>query len=102
MAIFIGALITTTAHYCWANRAGLVSLTLGLGLLALPDAQTILAGWIVPMIIAGIGAGTFIASLRLTLQAAMTDEETPNAVAIYCFLRDTGMTLGVALGEPIF
>jgi hypothetical protein len=102
MAIVIGALITATAHYRWANRAGFIALALGVGLLALPSAQTILARWIVPMIIAGLGAGTLITSLRLTLQAALTDEETPNAVAIYSLIRDIGMTLGVALGGSIF
>ncbi len=102
MAIVAGALITATARYSWMNWAGFAALALGVGLQALPDARNMLARWIVPMIVAGLGAGILITSLRLTLQAAVTDEETPSAVAIYSLIRDTGATLGVALGGSIF
>ena len=54
------------------------------------------------MIITGLGTGTLITSLRPTLQAAVTDEETTNAVPTCSSLHDIGMMLGVALGGSIF
>ena len=104
VAVIVGIMISHFGRYRWANYVGFSLQALGLATLTIfgRDIAATPANWVCPLAIAGLGTGFLFASLRLALQSAASNEETADAVSVYIFIRDLGLTLGVAISGTIF
>lgn len=101
-AVVMGFVIARSGKYYLANIVGWGVGTIGLGLMTLMDRDTETWKWILFMVFAGIGQGILVQSLRLTIQAASTNQNLATAAAMYVFFRCLGQTLGVAIGGVAF
>ncbi|KAL9616980.1 MAG: hypothetical protein Q9160_008207 [Pyrenula sp. 1 TL-2023] len=101
-AVIMGFVIARSGKYYLANIIGWAIGALGLGLMILMDRDTETWKWVLFMVFAGIGQGILVQSLRLTIQAASTNQNLATAAAMYVFFRCLGQTLGVAIGGVAF
>lgn len=101
-AVVMGFVIARSGKYYLANIIGWAIGGIGLGLMILMDRDTETWKWILFMVFAGIGQGILVQSLRLTIQAASTNQNLATAAAMYVFFRCLGQTLGVAIGGVAF
>lgn len=104
VAVLVGIAIKCVGKYRWSNISRFALQALGLGLLSFleRDLDGPTAQWALPMILAGVGSGCLCASLRITIQSAVSNEKTADAMSFYSFIRNIGMTLGTALSGTIF
>ncbi|KAI2476988.1 ProP Permease major facilitator superfamily [Pyrenophora tritici-repentis] len=101
-SIATGIAIAVTGKYRWANRAGWVITTLGMGVLILLKPNTSTVSWIFLNLVGGIGTGVLFPAMALAVQASATAKDQAYAANMFSFLRAFGQTLGVAIGGVIF
>lgn len=100
-SVIIGTAISKIGTYKWAVWLGWLVSILGLGILYLLDVNTTTVQWIFINIAAGVGTGILYPALQFAVQAPMSDEDLPSAVAMFSFFRALGQTLGIAIGGTI-
>ncbi|CAG8051214.1 unnamed protein product [Penicillium olsonii] len=99
----ITALVASiTGHYRWAIWSGWMLTVMGMGLLCLLDVDTAIQQWVFLNLVPGIGLGLLVTSMACAVQASVTAEILPIAVAMFSFFRGMGQVLGVAIGEAVF
>lgn len=88
VAVFIGITITRTGKYRLFSVLGFAFQALGLGLLSFlaKDLNTPTVQWALPMVLAGVGSGLLCASLRITIQSAVSERKTADAMSFYSFI----------------
>ena len=101
-SIGTGIAIAITGTYRWANRAGWVLTTLGMGLLIVLKPNTSTVAWIFLNLVGGLGTGILFPAMALAVQASVTAQDQAYAANMFSFLRAFGQTLGVAIGGVIF
>ena len=97
-----GIAIAMTGKYRWANRAGWVLATVGMGLLIVLKPNTSTVAWIFLNLVGGAGTGILFPAMALAVQASVTAQDQAYAANMFSFLRAFGQTLGVAIGGVIF
>lgn len=104
VAVLVGICITRSGKYRWFNILGFAFQAIGLGLLSFlsRDLDAPMVQWALPMVLAGIGSGFLCASLRITIQSAVSNDKTADAMSFYSFIRNVGMTIGTALSGTVF
>lgn len=100
--IVSGVLVTKTGKYRPGIWAGWAVSTLGLGLLCILKADTSIPGWIFLMMVSGIGLGILFPGLASAVQASVPQNVMAMSIAMFCFFRAIGETLGVAIGGVVF
>lgn len=101
-AVVVGRLITRTGSFRWAIWSGFLLTTLAAGLTIMWDAQTGTAAWVVIFIVMGLGHGLVLNALNVASQAVAFAGDEAAAIAMYSFMRNFGMAVGVGLGGTIF
>ncbi|EFQ91020.1 hypothetical protein CFE70_008364 [Pyrenophora teres f. teres 0-1] len=101
-SIGTGIAIAVTGTYRWANRAGWVFTTVGMGLLILLLPNTSTVAWVSLNLVGGVGTGVLFPAMALAVQASATAKDQAYAANMFSFLRAFGQTLGVAIGGVIF
>lgn len=99
---FAGVLITIYGKYRWAIWSGWTLATLGLGILCLLDVHTSIAQWIFLNAVSGIGLGFTFPAVASAIQASVSRENVPMALAMFSFFRSLGQAIGVAIGGAVF
>ncbi|KAH9809316.1 Sugar transporter [Teratosphaeria destructans] len=102
MAILSGILISKFGRYRWAIWGGWITTTLGVGFMCAIDTDTQLVQIVLTDLCAGVGLGSLFPALQFQLQSASPASYLANAVAMFCFSRGLGQTLGIAIGGNIF
>ncbi|KAI1341989.1 major facilitator superfamily transporter [Xylariaceae sp. FL0016] len=101
-SIVVGVLITRTARYRWAIWGGWALLTLGTGLTLLWTPRTPRARWAATLVAVGVGHGSVLNAQNFATQAMCAEGEEGAAAAMYGFVRQLGMALGVGIGGSAF
>ncbi|KAL2163263.1 hypothetical protein VTH06DRAFT_5319 [Thermothelomyces fergusii] len=101
-SIVISLITTRTGRYRWAIWSGWVVTSIGCGLLVLLDADTRTPVWAVILAVFGVGHGTLLTSVNVGIQAVSRVEDAGRAAAMYAFMRNLGMSIGVAVGGTVF
>ncbi|KNG46468.1 MFS general substrate transporter [Stemphylium lycopersici] len=101
-AVITGIAIAVTGTYRWANRAGWLLATLGMGLLILLKPNTSTVSWIFLSLVGGLGTGILFPAMALGVQASATAKDQAYAANMFSFFRAFGQTLGVAIGGVVF
>lgn len=101
-AVVTGIAIAVTGTYRWANRAGWLLATLGMGLLILLKPNTSTVSWIFLSLVGGLGTGILFPAMALAVQASATAKDQAYAANMFSFFRAFGQTLGVAIGGVVF
>ncbi|KAH8763814.1 major facilitator superfamily transporter [Diaporthe sp. PMI_573] len=101
-SIGTGAVVTRTGRYRWPIRLGWILLTVSSGLTMIFDRATPIAAWVVILIALGFGHGAVLNAQNFAAQAMCMSGREGQAAAMYAFLRQFGMTLGVVIGGTIF
>jgi len=102
IAAICGVLIAVTGHYRWGIWSGWFFTVIGIGLLALLEADTAASMWVPISVISGIGLGILYSAMSFAIQAPSSNKDLPYAAALYSFFRNFGQMLGVAVGGTIF
>lgn len=97
-----GIFITKTGRYRPGIWTGWTIATLGLGLLCYLDANTSTPAWIFLQMVSGIGLGLLFPPMASAIQASVPSTVVAMAIAMFCFFRALGQTLGVAVGGAVF
>lgn len=97
-----GALVTRTANYRWPIWLGWALTTVGSSLTVLFDRNTSTTIWATVLIILGLGHGAVLNAQNFAAQAICRRGEEGPAAAMYAFLRQLGMALGVGVGGTVF
>jgi len=101
-SIISGALVSRTGRYKLLIVVGLVTLTVGLGLmtqLRVTTDDNLLALW---MFIAGLGVGPTFAVFTIVVQNAVPFHELGAATSDLTLFRQIGTTVGIAFAYTIF
>ncbi|KAH8744755.1 major facilitator superfamily domain-containing protein [Diaporthe sp. PMI_573] len=97
-----GALVTRTANYRWPIWLGWVLTAVGSFLTVLFDRNTSTMIWATVLIILGLGHGAVLNAQNFAAQAMCRQGEEGPAAAMYAFMRQSGMPLGVGVGGTVF
>jgi len=100
--IVTGALVTRSSNYRPPIWIGWVLTTVGTGLSILWTTNQATALWVVTLIILGFGHGAILNAQNFATQAMCKPGEEGAAAAMYAFLRQFGMALGVGVGGTCF
>ncbi|KAL2282137.1 hypothetical protein FJTKL_11179 [Diaporthe vaccinii] len=101
-SIATGAVVTKTGRYRWPIWLGWVLVTASSGLTMIFDRATPIAAWVFILIALGFGHGAVLNAQNFAAQAMCMSGREGHAAAMYAFLRQFGMTLGVGIGGTIF
>lgn len=97
-----GIIVTKTANYRWPIWLGWATLLVGSGLTIIFGKDTSTAAWAVILVIVGFGHGAILNAQNFASQAMCRPGEEGSAAAMYAFVRQFGMALGVGVGSSIF
>ncbi|KAH8756098.1 major facilitator superfamily transporter [Diaporthe sp. PMI_573] len=101
-SMLAGLLVTLTANYRRPIWIGWALTTLGSGLTLLFHDKTPVALWVIVLIILGLGHGAVLNAQNFAAQAMSDEGEQGDAAAMYAFVRQFGMSLGVGVGGCVF
>lgn len=101
-AVVVGATITRTGSFRWAIWTGWGLATLATGVTISWSRHTGTGGWVVVLIVLGVGHGLLLNALNCASQAVSLPGDEGAAAAMYAFLRSFGMAVGVGVGGSIF
>ncbi|KAJ9129969.1 hypothetical protein NKR23_g12400, partial [Pleurostoma richardsiae] len=101
-SIATGLLVTRTNDYTRPVWAGWSLTTLACGLMLLWDGGTPAAVWAVTLVVLGLGHGAVLNAQNFATQAMCGRGEEGRAAAMYAFLRQFGMAVGVGVGGSTF
>jgi hypothetical protein len=102
-SVLVGIAMTRFGKFRWALWSGWTCTTLGSGLLILLDAYSPPTyGWVLILLVNGLGLGLLLNSLNLATNAVSSTADVAYASTMYAFLRGVGLCLGVAIGGSAF
>lgn len=101
-SILTGILVTRTNNYRHPIWAGWALTTLASGLTLVWDLDTPPTLWATTLVVLGFGHGAILNAQNFAAQAMCKEGEEGLAAAMYGFLRQFGMALGVGVGGSTF
>lgn len=101
-SIVTGALVTRTKSYRYPIWIGWVLTAVASGLTILWDVDTPASLWATTLVILGFGHGSVLNAQNFATQAMCRPGDEGLAAAMYGFLRQFGMALGVGVGTAAF
>ncbi|KAI0021923.1 major facilitator superfamily transporter [Xylariomycetidae sp. FL0641] len=101
-SVAVGALVTRCNRYRWAIWLGWALSAVGSGLLLLFHLHTPRWQWAVSLVVVGLGHGAVLNAQNFATQACCPAGQEGAAAAMYGFLRQLGMALGVGVGGSAF
>ncbi|KAI1429030.1 major facilitator superfamily transporter [Xylaria sp. FL1777] len=100
--ILSGRLVTRYNNYRWAICIGWVVASIGTGLLLIWPHNDTAGVWVVTFLIIGTGQGAVLNAQNFASQAMCKQGDEAAAAAMYAFVRQFGMALGVGIGGTTF
>lgn len=101
-AIVIGITMRQRGQIRWAMLLGWPLTTVSIGLLYFLDTQTHVVVLVFINLLVGLGAGTIVSALNVTLLASTKREDNGHAMAMGFLSKSAGMCLGIAIGTAVF
>ncbi|KAK0629069.1 major facilitator superfamily domain-containing protein [Bombardia bombarda] len=101
-AIICGLTMRKTGHIRWAVLIGWPLTSISIGLLWFMDVSTPLAALIIINVGVGLGAGTVVSALNVTMLATTNRSDNGHAMAMGFLFKSAGMCLGIAIGTAVF
>jgi len=101
-AMVAGFVIATRGRYMWAVLSGAALTVAGVAHFPAFNVETPTANWVSLLIISGFGLGLLYTGLSITIQAAVSPRDLPDAASLFTFFDKLGQTVGVAFGGTIF
>ncbi|ETS85295.1 hypothetical protein PFICI_03320 [Pestalotiopsis fici W106-1] len=101
-SVIVGNLVTRTNNYQYPIWIGWLMAALGSGLMIKFDLDTSIAQWAIPLVVLGLGHGAILNAQNFATQAMCKPGEEGAAAAMYGFMRQFGMALGVGVGGSAF
>ncbi|KAK3933999.1 major facilitator superfamily transporter [Diplogelasinospora grovesii] len=101
-SIMTGLLVTRTKNYRYPIWTGWALTGVATGLTLIWDVDTPAAVWVTTLVILGFGHGAILNAQNFAAQAVCKQGEEGLAAAMYGFLRQFGMALGVGVGGSAF
>jgi hypothetical protein len=101
-SVFVGILVTRLNNYRWAIWSGWALTAIASGLMIMWDVDTSVAQWATTLVILGFRHGAILNAQNFATQAMCKAGEEGAAAAMYGFLRQFGMALGVGVGGSAF
>ncbi|KAG7073815.1 major facilitator superfamily transporter [Colletotrichum scovillei] len=102
-SILTGRLVTVFDNYQWPIWAGWTLATIASGLMMLWDVETPTKVWAPTLVLLGLGHGCILNAQNMASQTLCDNKDDEAiAAAMYAFLRQFGMALGVGVGGSTF
>ncbi|PSR84395.1 major facilitator superfamily transporter [Coniella lustricola] len=101
-SMITGIIVTRSGNYRWAIWIGWAVLLIGSALTIILDENTPTPIWATILVIIGLGHGAILNAQNFASQAMCDPGEEGAAAAMYAFVRQFGMALGVGVGGSIF
>lgn len=98
----VGIIMSRTGSFRWAIWAGWCVTILGTGLMLLFGPNSGTATWVVVFVVLGLGHGLLLSGMGICVQAISHSRDVAFAVAMYSFVRTSGMCIGVGISGTIF
>lgn len=95
-------MITALGYYNPFIIVGTAFLAIGAGLFTTFEIDTTSSKWIGYQVIFGLGAGFFVTSPLIAIQAVLSAADTPVGIAIVTFFQMFGSAFFVALSQTVF
>jgi Na+/melibiose symporter-like transporter len=100
--IVCGRLVTRYNNYRWPICIGWLIASIGAGLFIIWPQNNSTGVWIVTYLIIGAGQGAVLNAQNFASQALCEEGDEAAAGAMYAFVRQFGMALGVGIGGTVF
>ncbi|KAK5625659.1 hypothetical protein RRF57_001375 [Xylaria bambusicola] len=100
--IVCGRLVTRYNNYRWAICVGWFVASLGAGLFLIWPRNNSAAVWVITYLVIGTGQGGILNAQNFATQAMCKKGDEAAAAAMYAFIRQFGMALGVGIGGTTF
>ncbi|KAI1814155.1 major facilitator superfamily transporter [Poronia punctata] len=100
--IICGRLVTRYNNYRWAICIGWLIASIGAGLFVIWPHNNGVAVWVLTYLIIGTGQGMVLNAQNFASQALCQRGDEAAAAAMYAFVRQFGMALGVGIGGTTF
>ncbi|KAI3528445.1 major facilitator superfamily transporter [Colletotrichum abscissum] len=101
-SIITGRLVTVFNNYQWPIWAGWTLATVASGLMMLWDVETPTKAWAPTLVLLGLGHGSILNAQNMASHALCDKGDEAIAAAMYAFLRQFGMAIGVGVGGSTF
>ncbi|KAK1448470.1 major facilitator superfamily transporter, partial [Colletotrichum tamarilloi] len=101
-SIITGRLVTVFNNYQWPIWAGWALATVASGLMMLWDVETPTKAWAPTLVLLGLGHGSILNAQNMASHALCDKGDEAIATAMYAFLRQFGMAIGVGVGGSTF
>ncbi|OLN95815.1 putative MFS-type transporter C1399.02-like protein 1 [Colletotrichum chlorophyti] len=101
-SIITGRLVTMTNNYRYPIWVGWSLASVASGLMLLWDAATPAKVWAPTLVLLGLGHGAILNAQNVASHAICDEGDEGVAAAMYAFLRQFGMALGVGIGGSTF
>lgn len=101
-SIITGRLVTVLNNYRWPIWLGWTLATVASGLMLLWHVETPTKVWAPTLVLLGLGHGCILNAQNMASQALCHKEDQAIAAAMYAFVRQFGMALGVGVGGSAF
>ncbi|KAK2051268.1 MFS general substrate transporter [Colletotrichum caudatum] len=101
-SIITGRLVTATNNYRRPIWAGWTLASIASGLMLLWDAETPAKVWAPTLVLLGLGQGPVLNAQNVASHALCNEGDEARAAAMYAFLRQFGMAVGVGVGGSVF
>ncbi|GKT61082.1 major facilitator superfamily transporter [Colletotrichum tofieldiae] len=101
-SIITGRLVTKTNNYRYPIWVGWTLASIASGLMLLWDADTPANVWAPTLVLLGLGHGAILNAQNMASHAICNEGDEGIAAAMYAFLRQFGMALGVGVGGSTF
>ncbi|KAI0438633.1 major facilitator superfamily transporter [Xylaria telfairii] len=100
--IICGRLVTRYNHYRWPIHIGWLIASIGTGLFLIWPHNDSAGVWVATYLVIGIGQGAILNAQNFASQAMCKHGDEAAAAAMYAFVRQFGMALGVGIGGTAF
>ncbi|KAK1966783.1 MFS general substrate transporter [Colletotrichum sublineola] len=101
-SIITGRLVAATNNYQYSIWVGWTLASIASGLMLLWDADTPAKLWAPTLVLLGLGHGAVLNAQNVASQALCNEGDEARAAAMYAFLRQLGMAVGVGVGGSVF
>ncbi|OHE90324.1 major facilitator superfamily transporter [Colletotrichum orchidophilum] len=101
-SIITGRLVTVFNNYQWPIWVGWTLATIASGLMMLWHVETPAKIWAPTLVLLGLGHGSILNAQNMASHALCDEGDEAIAAAMYAFLRQFGMALGVGVGGSTF
>lgn len=100
--IICGRLVTRYNHYRWPIHIGWLVASIGAGLFLIWPHNDSAGVWVATYLVIGVGQGAILNAQNFASQAMCKHGDEAAAAAMYAFVRQFGMALGVGIGGTAF